>query len=202
MKRFLLVLGILALFLNQCLYADTTIRFIEPYVVNDRQYLPGQTGVFSNASASILVASGVAVISGPTYDASGAALISGIVTGGASMTETKIASWTAGALTLELASSSLNMVQTGIMEEGIRQISTDTVFPVLDITSGTAAPFWLTLRNTGLRTIHYSDGTPTDYSDGLSSGEQIAIFCGTNTINLKLKSNSTGISTLTSNIWK
>ena len=133
---------------------------------------------------------------------SGGGSVNNLASDSAGNLKTNIASWTAGALTLELASSSLNMVQYGIMKENIRQIATDTPFSVSDITSGTVAPFWLTLRNVGVKTIHYSDGTPTDNSDGLVSGEQIAIFCGTNTVNLKLKANSTGISTLTSNIWK
>lgn len=143
MKRFLIALVVFVLILNQGLLADTTVRFVQPHVVFDRQYLPGQNGVFSNASATQLVASGIAIISGPVYDASGAALISGVVgtSGGSTASDSagntlvNIASWSAEALTVELPTST-SEIGDGLVYESIRQVATNTPVALADITSG------------------------------------------------------------------
>lgn len=93
-------------------------------------------------------------------------------------------------------------LSVGLILEDIRQIATNTVTRLADITSGTAAPFWVTLRNVGDKTIHYSTATPTNYSDGIVASQQVALYFATNTPALTLQSNSSGVSSMATNIWK
>lgn len=95
-------------------------------------------------------------------------------------------------------------LSVGLVKSFVVQVSTGTTLLLGNLASGVAAPFWITLRNTGLKTVHYAESgqTPTDYHDGIAPGEQIAMKVSTNTPVLDMRSNSAGISTLSGNIFK
>ena len=93
-------------------------------------------------------------------------------------------------------------ISTGLVAESITQVATGTSTTLSSISSSSTAPMWITIRNVGLTTVHYSPGTPTDSSDGIAAGEQIAMFVSTSTPVLNMRAHSTGVSTITVNIWR
>lgn len=119
------------------------------------------------------------------------------ITGGLSVSN--LASDTAGSLLVNIASNTtvqVSSISVGIVLQDVRSIASDSNTILADITSGTAAPFWLIIRNTGVNKIHIDSVAPGDTTDYIAPGEQYgAIYCGSNVLNEKFRANSNGTST-------
>lgn len=110
-----------------------------------------------------------------------------------------VASDTEGRQLVNIGSNTTVMVasiSTGIVLQDVRSIASNTNTILADITSGTAAPFWLMIRNTGVQKIHVDSIAPDDTTDYIGAGEQYGpIYFGTNVANEKFRANSAGTST-------
>ena len=92
-------------------------------------------------------------------------------------------------------------VNQGLALEQIQQVATASSLSLTTVTSGTATPFWASIRNTGSTNVYISNGTPTSYSDAIATGEQIVLYLGTNTPTLNFNGVS-AVGTLTFDLWK
>ena len=112
---------------------------------------------------------------------------------------TSTASDSAGRMLVNIGSNTTIMIASisqGIVFQDKRSIASDSNTVLADITSGTAAPFWLMIRNTGTQKIHVDSVAPDDACDYIGAGEQYGpFFYGSNVVNEKFRANSAGTST-------
>lgn len=131
-----------------------------------------------------------------SVDADGKLQTSG---GGGTGSVNNLASDTDGNLLVHINANSavqVSSISVGIVLQDVRSIPNDSNINLADITSGTAAPFWLIIRNTGVNKIHVDSVAPGDTTDYIGSGEQYGpIYCGSNMLNEKFRANSNGTST-------
>lgn len=100
---------------------------------------------------------------------------------------------------VNIASNTTVMIASlsiGITFQDVRSIASNSNTVLADITSGTAAPFWLTIQNTGVQKIHVDSVAPGDTTQFIAPGETWGPrYMGTNVPNYKFRANSAGTST-------